>query len=187
MAGPRRAISSTSFPSRIDEYEDLLTHNRIWLARTQGVGDLDRRRTPSRWAFPDRRCARPAWLTTSASSFPYSSYEEFDFDVPHPAPKATATRGIIVRVGRNAREPENCAAGHGQNSRRKARSRPTRPASFPPSREKMKTAMEALIYHFKIFTEGFAPPPGEVYQPSNRRAASWASSSPATARPSRIA
>jgi NADH-quinone oxidoreductase subunit D len=38
------------------------------------------------------------------------------------------------------------------------------PGIVPPSREKMKTEMEALIYHFKIFTEGFAPPPGEVYQ-----------------------
>jgi NADH-quinone oxidoreductase subunit D len=38
------------------------------------------------------------------------------------------------------------------------------PGIVPPQREKMKTEMEALIYHFKIFTEGFAPPPGEVYQ-----------------------
>ena len=38
------------------------------------------------------------------------------------------------------------------------------PGIVPPEREKMKTEMEALIYHFKIFTEGFSPPPGEVYQ-----------------------
>src|SRR5437879_12049508 len=38
------------------------------------------------------------------------------------------------------------------------------PGIVPPDREKMKTEMEALIYHFKIFTEGFSPPPGEVYQ-----------------------
>ena len=61
------------------------------------------------------------------------------------------------------------------------------PGIIPPSREEMKTSMEGLIYHFKIFTEGFAPPPGEVYQASNRRAANWASSWRATARRSRTA
>ncbi len=56
-----------------------------------------------------------------------------------------------------------------------------------PDREKMKTQMEALIYHFKIMTEGFAVPAGEVYRRWNRRAAKWAITWSATARPSLIA
>ena len=82
LAGSRATDSCRCFPSRIDEYEDLLTNNRIWLVRTQGVGVISSARTRSPWAFPGPRCARPAWTTTCASIFPYSSYEEFDFDVP---------------------------------------------------------------------------------------------------------
>ena len=66
-------------PGRIDEYETLLTNNRIWLGRTQGVGMIERRGRHRAGACPGRRCAPPAWTTTCAKYFPYSSYEEFEF------------------------------------------------------------------------------------------------------------
>ncbi len=117
-------------PSRIDEYEDLLTQNRIWIARTKDVGYIK----------PDDLIAmsvtgpmlRAAGVPyDNRKVFPYSSYDEFDFAVP-------------------TRTESDCYARY--------------LGIVPPQREKMKTEMEALIYHFKIFTEGFAPPPGEAYQ-----------------------
>jgi NADH-quinone oxidoreductase subunit D len=62
------------------------------------------------------------------------------------------------------------------------------PGIVPPQRERMKTEMEALIYHFKIFTEGFAPPPGEVYQriESPRGEQGWFVASNGSAKPSRV-
>ena len=69
----------------------------------------------------------------------------------------------LVPHRRNARKPEDCPPGDGKNPA-EGPVKADAPGIVPPQREKMKTEMEALIYHFKIFTEGFAPPPGEVYQ-----------------------
>jgi len=65
-------------------------------------------------------------------------------------------------VCRNARDLKIVRQAMDKINRSGPRSGPKRRALCPPQREKMKTEMEALIYHFKIFTEGFSPPPGEV-------------------------
>jgi NADH-quinone oxidoreductase subunit D len=149
------------FPGRIAEYEELLTHNPIWLRRLQGVGYLSAEDAVALGVSgPQLRASGVAYDVRRF--FPYSSYDEFEFDVP------TRTEGdcyarYLVRV----EELRQCVRIVRQAMEKIPPEGPIRadaPGIIPPQREKMKTEMEALIFHFKIFTEGFAPPPGEVYQ-----------------------
>jgi NADH-quinone oxidoreductase subunit D len=149
------------FPSRVQEYEDLLTRNPIWLARTKGIGIL---RAEDAIAMgvsgPTLRGSGVAYDVRKF--FPYSSYEEFEFDVPTRNEGDCYARYLlrlaemreslkIVRQAMAKTPPEGSISAEA-------------PGIVPPDREKMKTEMEALIFHFKIFTEGFSPLPGEVYQ-----------------------
>jgi NADH-quinone oxidoreductase subunit D len=149
-----------AFPSRVDEYESLLTSNPIWLVRTKGVAHaaledlLDLGVTG-----PMLRAAGLAWDIRKAE--PYSSYEKFDFEVPTRTESDVYAR-YQVRVEelrQSARIATQALEGM-----------PSSPwvADAPkvvlPDREKMKTQMEALIYHFKIVYEGFEVPAGEAYQ-----------------------
>ena len=148
-------------PSRLDEYESLLTKNRIWIGRLRGIGEIG-----SADAI-EMGLSGPTLRSTGVDYdvrkyFPYSSYDEFEFDVP------TRTEGdcyarYLLRVA-EIRESIKIVK---QAIPKIAPSGPIRtdaPGIVPPVRERMKTEMESLIYHFKIFTEGFSPPPGEVYQ-----------------------
>jgi NADH-quinone oxidoreductase subunit D len=118
-------------------------------------------------------------------SEPYSSYEKFDFEVP------TRTDGDVyaryeVRIAemrQSARIVEQAIAGMPEGSWRA-----DAPKVVLPEREKMKTQMEALIYHFKIVTEGFRVPAGEVYQAveSPRGELAYYAVSDGTAKPYRI-
>ncbi|HLN03341.1 MAG TPA: NADH dehydrogenase (quinone) subunit D [Bryobacteraceae bacterium] len=148
------------FPSRVDEYEELLTNNRIWIGRTQGVG---------RFPLEDMLdlgvtgpMLRAAGLKYDArKAQPYSSYEKFDFEVPTRTENDVYARYLvrIEEMRQSARIVKQALEGM-----------PDGPwtADAPhvvlPDRDKMKTQMEALIYHFKIVTEGFRVPAGEVYQ-----------------------
>ncbi len=149
------------FPSRVDEYEDLLTKNRIWWGRTKGIGLLSAEDAIAMGVTgPMLRASGVAY--DIRKYFPYSSYEEFDFAVP------TRTEGdvyarYLVRVAEMRESVKICR----QAIKKIPAEGPIRteaPGIIPPAREEMKTSIEGLIYHFKIFTEGFAPPPGEVYQ-----------------------
>lgn len=149
-----------TFPSKIDEYEDLLTANPIWLQRTKGVAVvplddlLDLGVTG-----PMLRAAGLNWDIRKTE--PYSGYEKFDFDVPLRTESDIYARYQVrveemrqsVRIARQAME--------GMPSGRWVADAPN---VVLPDREKMKTQIEALIYHFKIVTEGFRVPAGEVYQ-----------------------
>jgi NADH-quinone oxidoreductase subunit D len=149
-----------AFPSEIDEYENLLTNNRIFTGRTKGVGYL----------APEDMLdlgitgpmLRAAGLKMDArKDEPYSSYEKFDFEVPTRTESDVYARFLVrvqemresVKIVRQAMEgmPSGDWKAADQH------------VSLP-DREKMKTQMEALIYHFKIVTEGFRVPEGEVYQ-----------------------
>jgi NADH-quinone oxidoreductase subunit D len=155
----RRVVEA--LPAHVDEYEDLLTHNRIWLARTQGVGVISAADAVALGASgPMLRGSGVAYDVRKA--FPYSCYEEFDFDVP------TQTAGdcyarYLVRVA-EIRESLKIVRQAMNKVPAEGRIQAEAPGVVPPSREEMKTSIEGLIYHFKIYTEGFAPPPGEVYQ-----------------------
>ncbi|HVB55450.1 MAG TPA: NADH dehydrogenase (quinone) subunit D [Candidatus Acidoferrales bacterium] len=150
-----------SMPGHIDEYEDLLTQNRIWIGRTKGVGVLSAADAIAMGASgPLLRGSGVAYDVRKV--FPYSSYDEFDFNVQ------TQTAGDCyaryqVRVA-EMRESLKIIRQAMDKIPSEGPFRAEAPGIIPPSREEMKTSIEGLIYHFKIFTEGFAPPPGEVYQ-----------------------
>jgi NADH-quinone oxidoreductase subunit D len=149
------------FPSRIEEYEKLLTRNRIWLMRTQGIGILEARDAIALGVSgPMLRAAGVAYDVRKF--FPYSSYEEFSFDIPTRT-EADCYARYLIRVA-EMRESLKIIRQAMDKIPPDGPIRAEAPGIIPPQREKMKTEMEALIYHFKIFTEGFAPPPGEVYQ-----------------------
>jgi NADH-quinone oxidoreductase subunit D len=155
----RRVVDA--MPGHIDEYENLLTKNRIWLARTQGVGVLDAKDAIAMGASgPMLRGSGVNYDTRKA--FPYSSYEEFDFDVPVQTAGDCYAR-YLVRIA-EMRESLKIVKQAMEKIPPSGPFRAEAQGIIPPSREEMKTSIEGLIYHFKIFTEGFAPPPGEVYQ-----------------------
>jgi len=155
----RRVIDS--LPAHIDEYEGLLTNNRIWLGRTKGVGIISAEDAIAMGASgPMLRGSGVPYDVRKA--FPYSSYEEFDFDIQ------TQTAGDCfaryqVRVA-EIRESIKIVRQAMEKVPAEGPIKATAPGIIAPSREEMKSSIEGLIYHFKIYTEGFAPPPGEVYQ-----------------------
>jgi NADH-quinone oxidoreductase subunit D len=173
-----------TFPSRVDEYENLLTNNRIWMGRTQGVGRI---------SLDDMLdlgvtgpMLRAAGLKIDArKDEPYSSYEKFDFEVPVRTENDVFARYLVrieemrqsAKIVRQAMDgmPEGPWKADDQHV-------------VLPDREKMKTQMEALIYHFKIVTEGFRVPAGEVYQviESPRGELGFYAVSDGTARPFRV-
>ena len=148
------------FPSRVDEYENLLTSNPIWLERTKGVGYL----------APEDAIALGATGPTLRASgvdldlrrdMPYSSYEQFKFKVPVSTDGDVFARYMVrVQEMRESNEIVRQTLEGVPEGPIKADA----PKVVLPDREKMKTQMEALIYHFKIVTEGFPVPAGEVYQ-----------------------
>jgi len=149
------------FPSRVDEYKDLLTENRIWLARTRGIGVLTKEVALDYCiSGPNLRASGVNWDLRKCQ--PYSSYEKFDFRVPVEPAGDVYARYLVrmeemrqsVRIARQALE--GLPAGP---------IRADAPGVILPDREKMKSQMEALIQHFKIVTDGFAPPVGEAYVP----------------------
>ncbi len=147
-------------PARIDEYEALLTENRIWQGRLKGVGYLPAEQLIAlSTTGPGLRAAGVNY--DNRKIFPYSSYEEFDFDVPTRTESDCYAR-YLVRVA-EMRESVKIVRQAMDKITDEGAIKATAPGIIPPEREKMKTEMEALIYHFKIFTEGFSPPPGEAF------------------------
>ena len=148
------------FPANVDEYENLLDKNPIWLRRTQGVGTVPVEDLLDLGATgPLIRAAGIKWDVRKDE--PYSSYEEFDFDIP------TRTENDVWARYRIRMEEFRQSARIVKQALEGMPSGPWQadsPKIVLPDREKMKTQMEALIYHFKIVTEGFRVPPGEVYQ-----------------------
>jgi NADH-quinone oxidoreductase subunit D len=150
-----------TFPARFDEYEELLTKNRIWLGRTQGVGVLSAEDAIALGVSgPSLRGSGVDYDVRKY--FPYSSYEEFEFKVPVRKEGDCYAR-YLCRVA-EMRESLKIVRQALEKIPPEGPIKADAPGIVAPQREKMKTEMEALIYHFKIWTEGFAPPPGEVYQ-----------------------
>jgi len=150
-----------AMPGHIDEYETLLTENRIWIARTKGVGMLSAEDAIAMGVSgPLLRASGVAYDVRKM--FPYSSYDEFDFDIRTDNGGDCYAR-YKVRVA-EMRESLKIIRQAMDKIPSEGPFRADLPGVIPPSREEMKTSIEGLIYHFKLFTEGFAPPPGEVYQ-----------------------
>jgi NADH-quinone oxidoreductase subunit D len=149
-----------AFPSKVDEYESLLTENRIWTGRTKGVGFISLEDMLDLGVTgPMIRAAGLAWDTRKDA--PYSCYNEFDFEVPTRQENDVFAR-YQVRVEemrQSARIVKQAVEGMPEGNWHA-----DAPHVVLPEREKMKTQMESLIYHFKIVTEGYRVPEGEVYQ-----------------------
>jgi NADH-quinone oxidoreductase subunit D len=149
------------FPKCIDEYETLLTDNRIWKQRTVGIGVV----TPERalqlgFTGPMLRGSGIEWDLRKKQ--PYAMYEQMDFDIPVGVHGDCYDR-YLVRVAemrQSVRIVKQCVAWLRQNPG---------PVMLddhkvtPPTREEAKSDMESLIHHFKYFTEGYCVPAGEVY------------------------
>jgi NADH-quinone oxidoreductase subunit D len=147
-------------PGRIDEYEELLTGNRIWIGRTKNVGYITAEDAVAySMTGPTLRAAGLTY--DNRKVFPYCSYEEFQFDVPTRTDSDCFAR-YMIRVA-EMRESLKIIRQALDKITPDGPFRTEAAGIIPPEREKMKTEMEALIYHFKIFTEGFSPPPGEAF------------------------
>jgi NADH-quinone oxidoreductase subunit D len=148
------------FPEKIDEYANLLTGNPIFRNRLKGVGHLSAEDAialgvtgpPLRASGVDFDLRR---------DMPYSSYEKFQFQVPVSNDCDCWARYEVrlVEMRESVRIIQQALDGMPEGP-----VKADAPKIVLPDREKMKTQMEALIHHFKIVTEGFAVPAGEVYQ-----------------------
>jgi NADH-quinone oxidoreductase subunit D len=150
-----------AFPGRVDEYETLLTDNRIWKQRTVGIGvippDLARA-----WGMtgPMLRGSGVAWDLRKKQ--PYAKFAEVDFDIPVGVNGDCYDRYLvrIEELRQSNRIVKQCIDWL------RANPGPVMPKNYkvvPPSRAEMKDDMEALIHHFKLFTEGYSVPAGETY------------------------
>jgi NADH-quinone oxidoreductase subunit D len=161
-AGWRQAVDRflKYMPSRVDEYETLLTENRIWMGRTKNIGYITAEDALAlSMTGPTIRAAGIPY--DNRKLFPYSSYEEFEFDIPTRTDSDCFAR-YMIRVA-EMRQSLKIVRQAMDKITDEGAIRTDAPGIVPPQREKMKTEMEALIYHFKIFTEGFSPPPGEAF------------------------
>ena len=148
------------FPSRIDEYENLLTGNPIWVGRTKGVAYISAEDALA--LGMSGPCMRASGVDFDfRRDMPYSGYENFKFSVPVSHEGDVFARYIcrVQELRESTKIVQQCLAGMPGGP-----IKASAPKVVLPDREKMKTQMEALIYHFKIITEGFTVPPGEVYQ-----------------------
>jgi NADH-quinone oxidoreductase subunit D len=172
------------FPSKVDEYEELLDSNPIWKIRTQGVGFISLEDMLDLGVTGPMIRAAGLALDIRKTE-PYSSYDKFDFKV------ATQTANDVYARYRVRLEEMRQSARIITQALEGMPNGPWQadaPHVVLPDREKMKTQMEALIYHFKIVTEGFRVPAGEVYQAieSPRGEIAYYIVSDGTARPYRV-
>jgi len=149
------------FPGYIDDYETLLTDNRIWKQRTVGIGTV----TPERamaLGFTGAMLRGSGVEWDLRKKQPYAAYDRVDFDIPVGANGDCYDR-YLVRVEelrQSNRIVRQCVEWLRRNPG------PVMVDNHkiaPPRREEMKADMEALIHHFKLFTEGYCLPAGEVY------------------------
>ena len=157
---PRVKAFVAEFPARVDEYETLLTENIIWKKRTRNIAPLSGEECINYGVTgPPLRAAGVLYDVRKA--YPYSSYEDFDFEIPLGKNGDVYDRYLVRlqemrqsnRIVRQACEklPEGPVAATDA------------PLVVPPAKEEVGKDLAALIRHFKIMEGGFAPPSGEVY------------------------
>lgn len=147
------------FPKIIDDVETLLTDNRIFKQRLVNIGSISKEDALD-WGFsgPMLRASGVAWDLRKAQ--PYAVYDQMDFDIPV-GKNGDCYDRYLVRI-EEMRQSLRII-------RQAIEQMPEGPVLFedrkitPPPRAEMKRSMEALIHHFKLYTEGFHVPPGEVY------------------------
>ena len=150
---------SEAFPQRVDEVEDLLSESNIWKQRTVNIGVVSAEQALS-WGFSGVMLRGSGIKWDLRKTQPYDCYEEFDFDVP-------------IGINGDCYDRYLCRVEEMRQSLRiihqALSNMPSGPVRvddnklIPPSRAEMKKSMEALIHHFKLFTEGYPVPPGSSY------------------------
>ncbi|WP_408906459.1 NADH-quinone oxidoreductase subunit D [Sabulicella glaciei] len=150
---------AAQFPAFLDELEGLLTENRIFKQRTVDVGVMTAEQAMA-WGFsgPNLRASGVAW--DLRKSQPYEMYSEVDFEIPVGRHGDCYDRYLIrmQEMRQSLRIIEQCLL-----------KMPTGPVKMldskisPPKRSEMKRSMEALIHHFKLYTEGYHVPAGQTY------------------------
>lgn len=148
-----------AFPFKLDEYDRLLTKNPIWIERLTGIGAITAEDAIAYgMSGPSLRGSGVAWDLRKAN--PYCGYEQFDFDIPVGS-KGDVYDRYLVRMEEMRQSLrildqalKDVPSGLVRTSDRKV---------TPPPRAELDTSMESLIHHFKLFTEGYRPPVGEVY------------------------
>ncbi|KDB19487.1 NADH dehydrogenase subunit D [Wolbachia endosymbiont of Glossina morsitans morsitans] len=147
------------FPKYIDDVDELLTENRIWKQRTVGISEISIKQALD-WGFsgPMLRAAGLAW--DLRKSQPYEIYDQLDFDIPI-GQNGDCYDRYLVRMAEIRQSislvkqcMEKMPEGQIKTEDRKI---------SPPSRAEMKKSMEALIHHFKLYSEGYHVPEGEAY------------------------
>jgi NADH-quinone oxidoreductase subunit D len=149
------------FPACVDEYETLLTDNRIWKQRTVDIGVVSPERALQLgFTGPMIRGSGFAWDLRKKQ--PYEVYDKMDFDIPVGVNGDCYDR-YLVRI-EEMRQSNRIIKQCSDWLRKNPGPVMTDDTKFaPPPREEMKADMEAMIHHFKLFTEGFCIPEGEAY------------------------
>lgn len=147
------------FPRRIDEYESLLTKNPLFIERTKKIGVLTVD-TALRWGITGPVLRASGLPLDLRKTQPYSGYEQYDFEVPSQTDGDTYARYLVrmeemrqsLRIIQQALD--KMPYGPVRSNNRKF---------VPPPRSELGHSMEAVIHHFKLWTEGFTAPKGGVY------------------------
>jgi NADH-quinone oxidoreductase subunit D len=147
------------FPKRLREYHDLLTNNRLWIDRTKGIALL-----PAAAALaygctgPTLRGSGVAWDVRKA--FPYGGYERFEFDIPVGENGDVYDRYLVrmLEMEQSLRIIQQALDGMPEGAWQLGDHK-----IIPPPKWEVSSNMEALIHHFKLYTEGYRPPAGEVW------------------------
>ncbi|WP_250296529.1 NADH-quinone oxidoreductase subunit D [Wolbachia endosymbiont of Oedothorax gibbosus] len=147
------------FPKYIDDVDELLTENRIWKQRTVGISEISVAQALD-WGFsgPMLRAAGLAW--DLRKSQPYEIYDQLDFDIPIGQNGDCYDRYLVrmAEIRQSISLVKQCIEkmpeGPVKTEDRKI---------SPPPREEMKKSMEAMIHHFKLYSEGYRVPEGEAY------------------------
>jgi NADH-quinone oxidoreductase subunit D len=146
-------------PRRLEDYEAVLTRNPIWLDRTKGIGVIDGQ-TALDWGMSGASLRGSGVNWDIRKSMPYSGYEQYEFDVPLGQNGDVYDRYLVrmqefresIKIVRQALK--KLPKGPVMSDNRKV---------SPPPRSELGHSMEAVIHHFKLWTEGFNAPKGEVY------------------------
>ena len=149
------------FPNYVDEYETLLTDNRIWKQRTVGIGVVDPERAIALgMTGPMLRGSGVEWDLRKKQ--PYEVYHLLDFDIPIGKEGDCYDRYLVrIEEMRESNKIIRQCIDWLRKNPGEVITKDTKVA--PPKREDMKEDMEAMIHHFKLFTEGFHLPKGEAY------------------------
>lgn len=149
-------------PPKLDDYEALLTHNPIWLDRTRGIGVISAEDALA-WGLTGASLRGSGVNFDVRKAMPYSGYEQYEFDVPlgengdvydRYRVRMQEFRQSLRIIEQALARLKKIGPGPVMTADRKV---------APPPRAELGRSMEAVIHHFKLWTEGFSAPEGEVY------------------------